>query len=146
MSSDPHPLLCPSARSGDDDAVVFGVAEGTATAPMVAYLRHPLPLVEVRHLAGDLEPQEVFRTAAPCAMSACVHFTGSNCSLVTRLVARVEPVVEKPPPCSIRSRCRWWAEQGVAACRRCPQLVTIDFAPTPGLADAARPRATPRAT
>jgi hypothetical protein len=34
-------------------------------------------------------------------------------------------VVDILPACQVRRSCRWYAEQGGAACRRCPQVVTM---------------------
>ena len=88
-------------------------------------------MVDVRHLADGVEVEEVFRVAAPCAESGCVHYHDNRCSLVRRIVDQLEAVRDSPPRCDIRSRCRWWDEQGVEACRRCPQVVTMDYAPDP---------------
>jgi hypothetical protein len=137
-------LLCPSSRETGDEALVFGVAEGTAHEPRVTYLRKPLPLVEVRSLIGGLEPGEVFRTAAPCAQSGCAHFAEGCCSLVTRIVEQLDPVTTDAPRCSVRRQCRWWAEHGVEACRRCPRVVTIDYAADERTAVAATPDASRR--
>jgi hypothetical protein len=64
------------------------------------------------------------RLAAKCETAACKHYTGSSCALATKIVARLDPVVDVPPPCSIRPSCRWYDERGKAACVRCPQVVT----------------------
>ena len=34
--------------------------------------------------------------------------------------------VEKLKPCAIRSDCRWWQQEGKAACVRCPQVASSD--------------------
>jgi len=34
-------------------------------------------------------------------------------------------VVSELPSCQIRDTCRWFAEEGGAACLRCPQVVTL---------------------
>ena len=118
-------LLCPSAPPEMADSVVFGVVGGTYEQPRVAYLKVPQPVTEeVLALARPIAPGEVFRFAAPCATSACRHFHGGRCSLATRVVELLPVAVEGLPPCRIRPSCRWFRQEGIAACFRCPQVVT----------------------
>ena len=135
-------ILCPSARSHCQGAQVFGVVGGTADAPEVAYLPTPqLVTDELLQLSGPVRPGEVFRIAAPCACSGCGHFApeASQCRLVEKVVQWLPTVVDKLPPCSIRPECRWWQQEGKAACVRCPQVVTESFIPIPEMRDAAKP-------
>ena len=105
--------------------MLFGIVGGGADAGRVAYLREPEPATdEVVALAGPLPATAVFRFAAACEESACVHFDGSDCRLAGRIVELLPPVVQVLPPCAIRSRCRWWRQEGGAACRRCPMIAT----------------------
>jgi hypothetical protein len=67
---------------------------------------------------------EVFRFAAVCAEGACKHFVGRRCRLAAKVAANLKPVVSAPPRCAIRPSCRWWNQEGIAACLRCPQIVT----------------------
>ena len=78
-----------------------------------------------------MAPDEVFRIAAPCACSGCGHFdsTQSSCTLAQKIVRWVPMVSESLPVCSIRSECRWWQQEGRAACLRCPQVVTRNGKP-----------------
>jgi hypothetical protein len=123
-------------------ARVIGVVLGTAEQPMVSYLEHAIPIDEVD---VDIDPEmvtQVFRIAAHCEGEACAHFDNDSCTLAERISNDVPGVVEMLPRCTIRRECRWYAERGAAACRRCPQVITLDRA-RPGnteLAGAARPR------
>jgi hypothetical protein len=45
-------------------------------------------------------------------------------SPVTRIARYPHPVVKALPVCTIRAECRWFAQEGRAACERCPQVVT----------------------
>ena len=137
-----RPILCPSAQPDWQGAEVFGVVGGTADAPTVAYLPAPQPVTdELMQLSEPVHPGEVFRIAAPRACSGCGHFTpeASKCRLVEKVVQWMPIVVDKLPPCSIRPECRWWQQEGKAACIRCPQVVTENFKPTPEMRDAANP-------
>lgn len=138
----PKQLLCPSATAEADGAVVFGVVGGTVEEPMVSYLDRARDVTaELLALAGPVDPREVFRIAAPCAERACLHFDGQRCQLGQRIVGLLPAVVEKLPACRLRPRCRWWAEQGPAACMRCPVVVTRDFRSTELMQSVAGPGA-----
>lgn len=88
---------------------------------------------------SPVNPREIFRTAASCAESGCKHFNGKDCRLAMGVVEKLPPVAEALPTCSIRRNCRWWQQEGKAACLRCPQIVTDDYAPSKELRQAADP-------
>jgi hypothetical protein len=118
-------LLCPSAQPELPGSVIFGVIQGTAKAPHLVQLTEPQPTTpEILDLAAPVKPTEVFRFAAPCAEFACHHFDGIKCQLAARIVRLIPPVETSLPICHIRSSCRWWQQEGRAACMRCPVIVT----------------------
>ncbi|MEI2578579.1 nitrogen fixation protein [Scytonema sp. PRP1] len=120
--------LCPSARPEWQDSIVFAVIGGTVAEPRVAYLNQSQPVTdELIAKANPVTPTEIFRTAAPCAAMACQHFDGKDCRLAMRIVEKLPAVVEELPPCSIRRDCRWWQQEGKAACMRCPQVITDNY-------------------
>jgi hypothetical protein len=120
------PLLCPSVTSIGPDAQVFGVLTGSVSEGFqVGYLTEVLPATsELLAHAAPARPTEVFRAAAPCFEHACKHFDGENCQLVARIAAKLDPVVSALPRCAIRPVCRWFRQEGRAACLRCPQVAT----------------------
>ncbi len=119
-------LSCPSAQPDMVDARIFGVVDGSVDEPRVAYLERPVALdATARASLGDLGPTRVFRLAAQCEPHACAHFNGATCSLARRVVEHLSPVVDALPACRVRVNCRWFEEQGPAACLRCPQVVTM---------------------
>ncbi|MGH2599294.1 MAG: nitrogen fixation protein, partial [Dehalococcoidia bacterium] len=119
-TNEDHQPLCPSARPEMDGAVIFGVVGGTAQEPRVAHLAQPLPVTdELLALVEPASPLAVFRTAAPCAASACLHFAAGRCRLATRIVEQLPEAVDGLPACRIRPDCRWWQQEGPAACHRC---------------------------
>jgi hypothetical protein len=120
--------LCPSGRPEAGEAVVFGVVGGTVAAPQVGYLTESVSVNEdILALSGSVEPTEIFRIASTCAGHGCKHFDGSCCGLAMRIVEKLSPVVEALPACQIRPHCRWWQQEGKAACQRCPQVVTDNY-------------------
>lgn len=141
-----RPLACPSARPDTEGAVIFGVVGGTPAEPRIAYLGRPVaPTPEILALAAPVEPAAVFRFGGRCAESGCRHFAAGRCSLGERLVQLLPVASDRLPPCALRPACRWWQEQGPAACRRCPQVVTHQALPSPELARAAQPPPLPLA-
>jgi hypothetical protein len=123
--------LCPSAQPTLADSVVFGIVAGTVEKPQLTHLVKPQPVTdEILALAHPVHPTEVFRFAAPCAKGDCLHFDGSQCRLASRIVAGLPITTEKLPHCSIRSNCRWWQQEGKAACMCCSQITTETFAPS----------------
>jgi hypothetical protein len=123
--------LCPSAQPSMPESVVFGIVGGTVDDPRVAYLAEPLLVTgELLALTQPVSPTEVFRFAVPCVGHACSHFDGAKCRLVQRVTANLEPIVSGVPPCRIRPNCRWWQQEGKAACLRCPQIVTEVASPS----------------
>jgi hypothetical protein len=139
-----RPLSCPSARPDTEGAVIFGVVGGSVEEPRVGYLARPVaPTPEILALAAPAAPAAVFRFGGRCAESGCRHFAGARCSLGERLVQLLPATGDRLPPCTLRPTCRWWHEQGAAACHRCPQVVTQDAMPSLGLARAAEPPGSP---
>jgi hypothetical protein len=132
--------LCPSAEPGWGGAVAFGIIGGTPSEPLVRYFQEPVAVSEeLLALAKPATPPEVFRFAAPCMNGGCVHFKGNACSLASRVVKTLPEVSDTVPRCRIRGSCRWWRQEGVAACRRCPQVVTENYNPSDQMRVAAEP-------
>ncbi len=126
-TTSPQRPLCPSAAPDWDGSHVFGVVGGSAAEPRVGYLIKPQPATpDLLGLTGLVSPTKVLRMAAPCAHGRCQHFDGvrDQCRLAAKLVRQLPQVADRPPPCRIRPECRWWQQEGKAACLRCPQVVT----------------------
>lgn len=123
--------LCPSAQPGMDNCRVLGVVQmgdQHGSAPRIVYLNEPLAATpDVLALSAPLKPTEVFRLSATCAEHKCPHFDGADCQLATRIVQILPAVVDALPPCTIRKDCRWYSQEGGAACRRCPEVTTVSY-------------------
>jgi len=123
--------LCPSAPPGAADATLFGVVTGPVGYRRMRYLTKLQPVTsETLALAGPVRLGQVFRVAATCAGRQCTHFDGTNCRLAQRIVEFLPPVIDGIPPCRIRPTCRWWRQEGKAACQRCPEVTTEIANPT----------------
>ena len=95
---------------------------------MLQYLNQHVPAMpEVLAMAAPLKPTEVLRLAATCAEHRCPHFDVADCQLATRIVQILPAVVDTLPPCIIRQDCRWYSQEGRAACHRCPGITTVNY-------------------
>src|ERR1700760_3717234 len=111
-----------------DRAMVLGVVQHDGPRPVVQYLNERVPATpEILAMAAPLKPTEVFRLAATCAEHLCPHFDGADCQLATRIVQILPAVVDTLPPCVIRKECRWFSQEGGAACKRCPEITTVNY-------------------
>jgi hypothetical protein len=121
-------LLCPSSQPGVEGARVLGIMQQFDGRREVTYLDEALPAApDVLAMAAPLHPTEIFRLAAQCQTDHCPHFDGANCGLVTRIVQILPAMTEELPKCQIRAQCRWFHQEGIAACRRCPQISTVNY-------------------
>jgi hypothetical protein len=137
--SDEH-LKCPSARPEMPEAVVLGVVREVDGWAFVHHLAEPLPVTPLLlALAGDAPAGQVFRFAADCAGDACTHFDGETCRLATKLVRASLDKTATLPPCRIRKDCRWYMQEGNAACFVCPLILSETATPSADLAQAADP-------
>ena len=120
--------LCPSAQPGMDRCRVLGVVRQEGSTPILEYLNRLLPATtEILAMAAPLKPTEVFRLAATCAEHKCPHFDGADCQLATRVVQILPAIVDALPPCIVRTECRWYSQEGGAACKRCPAITTVSY-------------------
>lgn len=120
-------LLCPSAQPDWDGALAIGIVNGTTDAPRVRTLETPLAVTpELLTLAAPVQPTEVFRFAAPCLKESCKHFQQGTCHLANKIAKLLPRVSDRFAICKVRARCRWFSQEGRAACERCPQVVTDD--------------------
>jgi hypothetical protein len=132
----PPRLDCPSAQPNWEGSAVLGVVLGSVIEPRVAFLEKTLPVNdELLSQTAPVAPTEVLRFKASCIQGRCVHFKHRECTLVSRILEALQPVVEGLPPCEIRGSCRWFRQAGSQACVRCPQVVTNYAGPSKPLRD-----------
>jgi hypothetical protein len=123
----PVEKLCPSARC-EPDSILLGVVTPDGR---VGYLRPELRVDDefVKRARAARDPEKRFRFAQPCVEGRCAHWTGSQCGVIQNVLdsseGRAAADEARPlPRCSIRPRCRWFAEQGRSACMACPLVIT----------------------
>ena len=118
-------LMCPSAKPEMADAQVLGVVSREGAAPQIAYVNERVAVTpDILEATAPAHVSQVFRLAARCEEKKCMHFDGSRCQLAVRIATLMPEVVDSLPPCAIRRDCRWFRQEGRAACLRCPQVMT----------------------
>jgi len=129
VTTDEAERLCPSSTAAHATVFLGMITSGAR----VAYVTPNVPItpetVDVLvDDGGTLESQ--YRFAGGCVTHACGYWTGGHCGLGAEVAAQSprvlaeDPALARLPRCGIRSRCRWFAEQGTAACHVCPLVVT----------------------
>lgn len=125
-----QPLMCPSAQPGMGDVQVLGVVMRDAEEPRLAYLDQPVAATpEMLAMAEPVAVSQVLRLSARCEEHKCTHFDGTRCQLAVRIASMLPEVVDTLPARNIRRECRWFRQEGRAACLRCPQVVTGMYDP-----------------
>jgi hypothetical protein len=118
-------MMCPSAQPGMTDLHVLGVISREGETPRVAYVDERVSATpEVLEAAAPAQVAQVFRLAGRCEEKKCTHFDGAKCQLAVRIAKLLPEAVDALPACAIRSECRWFRQEGRAACLRCPQIMT----------------------
>ena len=116
-------ILCPSypagaatleiGRRGPDGVVRFH------ESPVVCR-----PVQSVRRAQHRLGIDHDGRFAGPCVTSACANWDGS-----CRLGRHISTLAfAGGQPCATSAECRWYAENGVAACHGCRLVVYVEAA------------------
>lgn len=124
--------LCPSAQPGMENCRIIGLVQSEGATTRLAYLNQHVPATpDLLAMSAPVKPTEVFRLAATCAEHKCPHFDGSDCQLASRIVRLLPAVVDVLPPCLIRHECRWYSQEGPAACKRCPEVTTVSYDVSP---------------
>ena len=121
--------FCPSAQPSLGNSMVLGTVNRLGAEPSITLLEHPVKVTEGTILAfggSHVRPTDVFRFAAPCEQCGCNNWSGSSCRVAERLVQILPASSSELPRCKLRPVCQWFAQEGGAACVRCPQVRTDD--------------------
>ena len=116
-------IFCPSAVCRPN-ALLLGVVMGNGR---IFRLDRPPEINEdfVQIAQRGRRPEKRFRFASPCLESSCQQWSDGRCTVIDRC-SETAPQDDSAdiPKCSIRSRCRWFRQNGPVACRVCPQVIT----------------------
>lgn len=121
----PAGKTCPST-SCREGALLLAVMTQRGS---LAYIHPPTP-VDAAFVAREVargNPDQRFRFAGPCIEDGCPQWAGTRCAIGDMAAKAVDlgmPTSRQHlPACSIRHSCRWYFQQGAAACAACPFIV-----------------------
>lgn len=125
MTAEDTPRTCPSARAAPG-ATLLGILGGDGRmVPLRTSMRVDQDFLN----AAGPRPEARMRFASGCVKGHCAQWTGRNCGVIERVLGHLGvPEAAPLPPCLIRGTCRWFAEQGAAACGVCDRVVTDNAA------------------
>lgn len=110
-------LDCPSILPGLARGVIAKVVPGQER---LEFLAKEIPVPKTLLIAVDTQTVlERARFVGSCRTVECGHWTGVSCRLGHAIATTQMPQSVELPPCSIRSSCRWYKENGPTACMPC---------------------------
>lgn len=119
---------CPSAVAMPG-AILLGSVNADGT---VGFIETPIEIDETfMELGKGLDLEQAFRFSNKCVQSGCKQWKGGNCTVIKRIMgAEPEWHLQHPqlPACSIRTTCRWYAQEGAKACSYCAYITTNSMA------------------
>jgi len=122
--SDKAAFICPSAPP-EQGSVLLGIV--SAPGQIVYITPNPAVTPEMLNTfeKNGVVPENRLRFAGACMEHRCMQWADNRCGLIDRVVDHFGPADgEDPlPKCGIRSTCRWFAQQGRAACEACPEVI-----------------------
>ena len=118
-------LLCPSAPLSVGAEIIGVVNARGEVSVFTTALKVSEEFAAMVSQAG-VKPTSRFRFAGPCAKGGCQHWEG-RCRVADFAIEAAEKSESKMTVlsnCSIRSRCRWFAQHGSKACDGCRLVIT----------------------
>ncbi|MBS1563248.1 MAG: hypothetical protein JST39_02615 [Bacteroidetes bacterium] len=118
-------FLCPSAPLYPGSKLL-GIVKGDNT---VDILEEPLEVDDqfVASANTGKAAGQKFRFVNKCLKSGCEQWTGDTCGVIKRVIDAIDEKLlqDELPACSIRSSCRWFDQEGAAACKACTMVKYI---------------------
>ena len=117
-------ILCPSSRA-QTGARLLGIRQEDGR---VAILPEPLKIdesfIDISNQLATAEQQ--FRFTNKFVESGCKQWTGQRCGVADNLIQASQSLKLETtlPKCGIRGQCRWYHQNGAAACKICPLVIT----------------------
>ena len=126
LTTDSRPL-CPSAPLREGSQLLGVVRKEGGISLLAEPLAVTPEFVEAATAAGPAE--ERFRFVNRCVEKGCTKWGAGGCSVVAGALERLQAAQEAIlPSCGIRPSCRWFMQEGAAACHVCPQVTYLNYA------------------
>ncbi|WP_375444061.1 hypothetical protein [uncultured Fibrella sp.] len=125
LSADSRPL-CPSAPLYEGSQLLGLVKPDGGISLLAEPIAVTPDFVEAATAAGPAE--ERFRFVNKCVEKGCAKWGAGGCSVVAGALKRIQAAQEAIlPSCGIRPSCRWFMQEGAAACHVCPQVTYLNY-------------------
>ena len=117
-------VLCPSSRA-QKGARLLGVRQEDGR---MAILPQPLLINDsfIEEANKHSHAEQQFRFTNKCIESGCKQWTGNRCGVADTIIAVINDLVtgDELPVCAIRTKCRWFKQNGVESCKICSFVIT----------------------
>lgn len=124
-----HNRSCPSSTA-HPGATLLGMVNENGS---VGFIETPITIDETfLQTAGEgIDLEKNFRFSSRCVQNGCQQWENGNCTVIQKIIAAApdwHSQQPKLPACSIRSTCRWFAQEGAKACSYCVYITTNSMA------------------
>ena len=116
--------ICPSSNAREGNYLIGVVAADHTVTMLSTPIRIDANFVAKAPLTGT--PEKRFRFAGKCVQHGCKQWDGTKCGVIA-LVSEMNRHIEAAgslKPCQIRTKCRWFSQEGAKACELCTFVVT----------------------
>jgi hypothetical protein len=125
-------FTCPSGLCSSGNLLIGIVQNNGVIASIRPALQVDDDFVRKAHDASNSPPETRFRFAGPCVSTSCEQWAQGRCTVGDAVAQELPGGDSHLRACVIRSTCRWWAQNGPAACHSCSGIV---HTPHPGQPD-----------
>lgn len=107
--------ICPNSELGNSEDQIVGFYEGGS----LHFLDAPIDHIEID------KSQKNYRSINSCETKSCDNWNGKKCVVPDKLLFHIkESFLQLAQKCCIRKDCRWFHQEGIEICKKCP---TVSF-------------------
>lgn len=105
--------ICPNSELGNSKDQIVGFYEDG----LLHFLDKPIDRIEVD------KSQKNYRSINSCETKSCHNWNGKKCNVPDKILSRIkESFLQVAEKCSIRKDCRWFHQEGIEVCVKCPAI------------------------
>ncbi|MBB6371356.1 hypothetical protein [Chryseobacterium shigense] len=106
--------ICPNSELGDDKDQIIGFYENG----LLNFLGTPVSIDEV--FGGN---KKHYRSINACETKSCYNWTGKKCNVPEKILTKIhQNFMHLAENCPIRKDCRWYHQDGLEICKKCPSI------------------------
>lgn len=106
--------ICPNSELGNSkDQIIGFYKEG-----LLHFLERPVDSIEAK-----ISQTKDYRSINSCETKSCHNWNGKKCNVPDKILSRIkESFLQISEKCSIRKDCRWFHQEGIEICKKCPAI------------------------